>query len=123
MNEPLILFRIDLEKTKWPNAISDPYPSRGVPRILGHCLADFNWSFSHLSLACQDNAHELWMNGLRISKKGPSFPNEMRGYVEDSDYLLVIHRNIEIDSFYGWLGNPKVQKLPEPLEHGVDQRV
>jgi hypothetical protein len=63
------------------------------------------------------------MNGFRIAENGSAVPNEMRGYVEDSDYLLVIHGDIEINPSYGWLGNPKVQKWLEPLEDGVDQRV
>jgi hypothetical protein len=63
------------------------------------------------------------MNGLRIPEDGPSFPNEMRGYVEGCNHLLIIHGDIEIDSPYGWLGNPKVQKLPEFLEDGINQRV
>ncbi len=48
------------------------------------------------------------MNGLRIAENGSAVPNEMRGYVEDSDYLVVIHGDIEINSAYGWLGNPEV---------------
>jgi hypothetical protein len=45
----------------------------------------------------------------------------MRGYVEDSDYLIIIRGDVEINPPYGWLGNPKIQKWFEPLEDGVDQ--
>jgi hypothetical protein len=61
------------------------------------------------------------MNGLRIAEDSSAFPNEMRGYIEDCDYLLVIHGDIEIDPPYGWLGNPKVQKWLEPLKDGIYQ--
>jgi len=48
------------------------------------------------------------VNGLRIAKKSSAFLNEVRGYVEDCDYLLVIHGDIEIDPPDGWLRDPKV---------------
>jgi hypothetical protein len=45
------------------------------------------------------------MNVLRISEEDSAFPNEMRGYMKDCNYPLVIHGDIEIDPSYGRLGD------------------